>query len=289
MTSVTFGRYAPYNTFIHRLDPRNKIILMVLLMVTIFLPFSVWSTSLIMSSIYLMILVIVMLIAKVSFINLFKSLKAMWFLILFLLIVYIFIPNPTYTHVAFSIKSFDVYWDAFYQSAYIVLRLILMICITTILTSTTKPLDLTYALEWYLVPLKVIKFPTHEVAMTISIALRFIPTILDETDRIMKAQTSRGAEFNHGRLFKRFKAIISLIVPLFISAFERSGQLAEAMEARGYDPRAKRTRYRTLKFHWTDAVSFLLIGAIFAGVLYLTIAHKDMNLITEIFKVEVSF
>lgn len=289
MTSVTFGRYAPYNTFVHRLDPRNKIILMILLMVTIFLPFSVWSTSLLMSLSYLIILVIVMCFSRVSFIGLFRNLKAMWFLILFLLIVYIFIPNPTYTNIAFSIKTFNVYWDAFYQSAYIVLRLVLMICITTILTSTTKPLDLTYALEWYLVPLKVIKFPTHEVAMTISIALRFIPTILDETNRIMKAQSSRGADFVHGGLFKRFKSIISLIIPLFISAFERSGQLAEAMEARGYDPRAKRTRFRVLKFHWSDALSFLLIGAIFGGVLYLTIAHKDINLILAIFKVEVGF
>lgn len=289
MSSITFGRYVPYNTFVHRLDPRNKILLMILLMVTIFLPFDLWSTKLIMSLIYLVFLIFIMLFARVSFIGLFKNLKAMWFLILFLLIIYIFIPNPTYKQVAFTIGSFNVYWDAFYQSAYIVLRLVMMICITTILTSTTKPLDLTYSLEWYLVPLRVIKFPTHEVAMTISIALRFIPTILDETNRIMKAQSSRGANFTHGSLFKRFKAIISLIVPLFISAFERSGQLAEAMEARGYDPRAKRTRYRVLKFHYSDVLSFITVGAIFGGVLYLVIAHKDLNLIMSIFKVNPGF
>ena len=289
MSSITFGRYVPYNTFVHRLDPRNKILLMILLMVTIFLPFDLWSTKLIMSLIYLVFLIFIMLFARVSFIGLFKNLKAMWFLILFLLIIYIFIPNPTYNQVAFTIGSFNVYWDAFYQSAYIVLRLVMMICITTILTSTTKPLDLTYSLEWYLVPLRVIKFPTHEVAMTISIALRFIPTILDETNRIMKAQSSRGANFTHGSLFKRFKAIISLIVPLFISAFERSGQLAEAMEARGYDPRDKRTRYRVLKFHYSDVLSFITVGAIFGGVLYLVIAHKDLNLIMSIFKIDPGF
>lgn len=289
MSSVTFGRYVPYNTFIHRLDPRNKILLMILLMVTIFLPFDVWSTKLIMSLIYLVFLVVVMLLARVSFISLFKNLKTMWFLILFLLIIYIFIPNPTYSQVAFSIGTFNVYWDAFYQSAYIVLRLIMMICITTILTSTTKPLDLTYSLEWYLIPLRVIKFPTHEVAMTISIALRFIPTILEETKRIMNAQSSRGADFAHGSIFKRFKAIVSLIVPLFISAFERSGQLAEAMEARGYDPRGKRTRYRVLKFRLSDLLSFITVGAIFGGVLYLVIAHRDLNLIMAIFKVNPGF
>ena len=150
-------------------------------------------------------------------------------------------------------------------------------------------LDLTYSLEWYLIPLRVVKFPTHEVAMTISIALRFIPTILDETNRIMKAQSSRGADFERGGLIKRFKAIISLIVPLFISAFERSGQLAEAMEARGYDPRAKRTRYRILKFHYSDILSFITVGVIFGGVLYLAIAHRDLNLIKIIFNVNPGF
>lgn len=289
MTSVTFGRYAPYNTLIHRLDPRNKILMMILLMATIFLPFSVWSTSLIMSVCYLVLLIVVMIASRVSFIGLFKNLKAMWFLVLFLLIIYIFVPNPTYHLAAFKIWDLTIYWDAFYQSAYIVLRLVLMICITMVLTSTTKPLDLTYALEWYLVPLRVIKFPTHEVAMTVSIALRFIPTILDETDRIMKAQSSRGADFNHGGLFKRFKAIISLIIPLFISAFERSGQLADAMEARGYDPRSKRTRYRVLNFHISDLVSFLLVAAVFSGVLYLTIAQKNMDLIELIFKVKLGW
>jgi energy-coupling factor transport system permease protein len=258
-------------------------------MVSIFLPFSVWSTSLIISLLYLVILVVIMLISHVSFTSLFKSLGAMWFLVLFLLIVYIFIPNPTYKIVAFNIGDFKVYWDAFYQSAYIVLRLILMISITTILTSTTKPLDLTYALEWYMVPLKVIKFPTHEVAMTISIALRFIPTILEETERIMRAQSSRGADFAHGSLLKRFRAVISLIIPLFVSAFERSGELADAMEARGYDPKAKRSRYRILKFHISDLVAFVLISAIFAGAIYLTVVHKDLNIIESIFKINIGF
>ena len=131
-----------------------------------------------------------------------------------------------------------------------------MIELTMILTSTTKPLDLTYALEWYMTPLKVIKFPAHEVAMVISIALRFIPTLLDETTRIMKAQESRGVDFKHGKFSARLKAIVSLIIPLFISAFQRSEELADSMEARGYDPSAQRTRYRILKFHWKDLFSF---------------------------------
>lgn len=289
MTSLTFGRYVPHNSFVHRLDPRSKILFMILLMVVVFMPFSVWSTSLIMSGLYLLLMIGIMLFSHVSFIQLFKSLKAMWFLVIFLMIVYILIPNPNYTRPAFNINEYVIYWDGFYQSGYIILRLILMICITMVLTATTKPLDLTYGLEWYMTPLKPLKFPVHIIAMMISIALRFIPTILDETDRIMKAQESRGVDFSKGGLIKRLKAIISLIIPLFISAFERSEQLADAMEARGYDPNGKRTRYHQLRFHWSDLICFILVGALFGGVIYLSIAHKNLNLIETIFKVEVPF
>ena len=117
-----------------------------------------------------------------------------------------------------------------------------MIALTMVLTSTTKPMDLTYAIEWYLTPLKLVKFPSHIVAMTLSIALRFIPTLLDETHRIMKAQASRGVDFDHGGLIKRLSAIVSLIIPLFVSAIGRSEELSNAMEARGYDPYGKRSR-----------------------------------------------
>ena len=186
MANITFGRYSPYNTFVHKLDPRNKIVILILLMVSIFLQFQVWSTTLLLTGVMLILLIVIMLISKVSFIQLFKSLRSMWFLVIFLLIAYVFIPSNTYTHVCFYItNNYAIYWDAFYQSGYIILRLVLMISLTMVLTSTTKPMDLTYAFEWYMTPLKVIHFPVHEIAMTLSIALRFIPTLLDETDRIM--------------------------------------------------------------------------------------------------------
>jgi energy-coupling factor transport system permease protein len=140
-----------------------------------------------------------------------------------------------------------------------------MISVTTVLTATTKPLDLTYGLEFFMTPLKVIKFPAHEIAMTISIALRFIPTILEETQKIMKAQASRGVDLQEGSLKEKISAIISLIIPLFISAFQRSEELANAMEARGYNPSAKRTRYRTLKFTMKDVFS-LLVSILVLGV-----------------------
>ena len=293
MSKITFGRYSPKNTFVHRLDPRNKILILILLMVAIFLQFSNWSTTLILSGVLLILINIFMIIARINFIQLFRSLATMWLLIIILMAAYIFIPMSTYTNVAFYIGSFAVYWDAFYQSGYIILRLVMMIALTMMLTATTKPMDLTYAFEWYMFPLRIIRFPVSEIAMTLSIALRFIPTLLDETDRIMKAQASRGVDFNHGRFGKRIKAIISLIIPLFISAIERSEELSNAMEARGYDPRAKRTKYRLLSFSWRDIIGFLVCGAIFGGILTLFIFDKNMenglNIIEYLFHVNPGF
>ena len=278
MASMTFGRYTFRNTFVHRLDARNKILLMILCMVGIFFQFHMWSTSLILSGLYFILLIVLMIISRVNFISLFKSLLGMWILILFLMAIYIFIPNNDTYHnqlgTVFTIGSLVVRWNAFCQSGYIILRLIIMISLTMVLTSTTKPMDMTYAFEWYMMPLKPLHFPTHEIAMTLSIALRFIPTILDETERIMKAQASRGVDFNHGGLFKRFGAVISLIIPLFVSALERSEELANAMIARGYDPRAKRTRYRLLRFSWRDIVAFILVVAMFVGVILLFVVDS---------------
>ena len=193
---------------------------------------------------------------------------------------------------AFNI-GFDVYWQAIYQAGYIILRLILMMAIMMVLTSTTKPMDLTYGFEWYMTPLKLVKFPVHAVAMTLSIALRFIPTLLEESERIMKAQASRGVDFNRGGLGKRFKAIISLIIPLFVSAIDRSEELSNAMEVRGYDPRAKRTRYRVLRFGWRDLLAFLFVGALFAGIIVLFVFDKrsgsGISLFKVLFNVDVGF
>ena len=289
--SMTFGRYSFRDTFIHRLDARNKIFLMILFMVGIFFQFHYWSTALILSGVYLLILVILMIISRVSILSLFKSLGGLWMLIIFLMIIYIFIPNSAYyiEKPAFTIGTYAVKWDAFCLSGYIVMRLILMISLTMILTSTTKPMDLTYAFEWYMTPLKPLHFPVHEIAMTLSIALRFIPTLLDETERIMKAQASRGVDFNHGGIFKRFGAVVALIIPLFVSALERSEELANAMIVRGYDPRAKRTRYRLLRFSWRDIIAFLFIGLLFAGIIYLFVIERTqgpLNIIEVFFGVK---
>ena len=154
-----------------------------------------------------------------------------------------------------------IYDQALLQTAYIFIRLILIIIMTTVLTATTKPLDLTLGIEHLLSPFKKVGFPTHEVAMMISIALRFIPTLLEETQRIMKAQASRGVEFSEGRLKDKIMSIVSLIIPLFISAFQRAEDLANAMESRNYNPEAKRTRYKQLHWQLADTVSLLSVLA----------------------------
>lgn len=281
MNNIILGRYSPYNSFLHRMDPRNKIFCLITLMVAVFMSYSTWELTFIIGGILALFVIALLLISHISIRQLFSSLRALWFVILFLLIVNCLVPPMGATTVAFSIGSFNIYWDAILQSLKIVLRLMLMISLSLILTATTKPLELTYALEWYLTPLKIIKFPAHEVAMTISIALRFIPTILGEVERIMKAQSSRGVDFKHGKISSRFKAIVSLIIPLFISAFQRSEELADAMEARGYDPKQKRTRYRILRFRLVDLFSFLLCGAIMAGAISVSILK--LTLLTPTF------
>jgi energy-coupling factor transport system permease protein len=269
MATMTIGRYMPYQTWMHKLDPRLKLFAMVAFMITIFLRFNHVITDLFLYGLIFIIIGMLMKITKLTFRQLFKQLKALWVMLIFLLLINILIPNTQDISGYFLILGIRIYYAALLQTFYIVFRLVLMIALTLILTASTRPLDLTYAIEWYLTPLKVIHFPSHEVAMTMSIALRFIPTLLDETNRIMKAQASRGVDFIHGKLREKMRAIVSLIVPLFISAFQRSEELANAMEARGYDPSATRTRYRQLKWQARDTVALAWMTVYFIGFIYL--------------------
>jgi len=273
MNQFSLGRYVPYDTFLHRLDPRDKILGVILLMVAIFLPISGWAMTFTMGGIAFLLTVVLLYCTRTSLLAILGSLKSMWLMVFFLLAIYILMPhsNPT-LGVAWNLNGWIVYWDSFAEAGKIILRLIMMIELTMILTASTKPLDMTYAFEWYLTPLKIIRFPAHEVAMTISIALRFIPTLLDDTNRVMKAQESRGVDFKHGGLWKRLTALTSLIIPLFVSAFMRSEELANAMECRGYDPKAKRTRFRVLKWKWFDWASLLFVLAFFGFFLYVSIS-----------------
>ncbi|MDD3383493.1 MAG: energy-coupling factor transporter transmembrane component T [Bacilli bacterium] len=273
MKNITLGRYIPYDTIIHRLDPRTKLLGLLGLLICVFLDVNY------LGYIFLAIVVIFLLkLSKIKILSIFKSLKPMWFMMLFLLFFNVILIRTG--EVAFTIFGYSIYTRALLQTLQIVVRLALMISITTILTATTKPLDLTYGIEYFMSPLKIIKFPAHEIAMTISIALRFIPTLLEETEKIVKAQASRGVDLQQGKLKEKVNAIISLIIPLFISSFQRSEELANAMEARGYNPSGKRTRYRIMKFTWSDLWAIIILTVVIVLTIFLI---NNPNLLKGVF------
>lgn len=245
MGNFTLGRYMPLDSVIHKIDPRAKIVAMLLMLIAIFFPAGWFGYGIIFA-----VAAGTILLAKLSFNFIWKSMKPMLFMMVFL-----FVMNCLVIHTGFvvvTIFGLSIYSDAILQTLYIIVRLLLMIMITTCLTSTTKPLDMTLGIEDLLKPFVRIGVPTHEIAMLISIALRFIPDLIDETTRIMKAQESRGVDLKEGKMKERIMAILSLVVPLFVSAFQRAEDLANAMEARGYAPGETRTRYKALKMTSKD-------------------------------------
>lgn len=255
MNNIALGRYIPMNSLANRMDPRAKIGILLLLMIAIFIPAGFWG--------YLPIIAFIALALYYSKLSLgfaMRSVKPMLFMMVFLLVINVFVMKTGVLLVHWG--WFTIYSDALVQTAYIVIRLTLMIILTTILTATTKPLELTLGIEKLLKPFDAIGLPSHIIAMMISIALRFIPTLIEETQRIMNAQASRGVDLQNGTLKEKIKAILSLIVPLFVSAFDRADQLANAMEARGYDPNRKRTRYQKLQMTSIDYAGLTLAGVV---------------------------
>ncbi|MBR3264441.1 MAG: energy-coupling factor transporter transmembrane protein EcfT [Erysipelotrichaceae bacterium] len=257
MNNLVFGKYIPIDSPMHRLDPRAKLIGLFLMIAAVFIPKSWWVFLVIA-----ILLTIALASAKIGIRMIVQSFKPMLMMMLFLLIINSLTVKTG--EPLFTIGTFTIYHDAIFNTLFVIVRLLLMISITTLLTATTNPLDLTLGIEWLLKPLEVIHFPSHEVAMMVSIALRFIPTIIEETIRIMNAQKSRGVDFENGKLSQKIAAILSLIVPLFSVAFERAYELADAMEARGYVPGAKRTRYHVLKFKFTDYLFIFICGLVLA-------------------------
>lgn len=263
MDNMTFGKYIPVDSIIHRLDPRLKIGALLIFLIAIF-----FDAGFIGYAIMALFVLITAFLSNIAIKHILKAIKPMLFMMLFLMIFNIFLINTG--KILFTIGSIKIYSGALLQSAYIFIRLILIITMTTILTSSTKPLDLTLAIENLLNPLKRFGFPAHELAMMISIALRFIPDLLEEAKRIMKAQASRGVDFNEGKLTEKIKSIVSLIIPLFISAFQRAEDLANAMESRNYNPEAKRTRYKSLSWKRYDTIAFIFTAVVSMSVVTLS-------------------
>jgi energy-coupling factor transport system permease protein len=274
--NLTLGKFTPFNTIIHKLDSRIKLIALIVFMVSVFLSYGTPYMNLVIYGGIFVILLFISLLGRVSFLQLFKSLKGLWFMVLFIIVLNIFLPGKTSGDVAFSIGNVKVYYLTIINVSYILVRLILVMMMTNIFTSTTKPMEMTSALEWLFYPFKFIGLPIHKIAMAISLALRFIPTLAEETERIMKAQASRGVDFHQGKIKEKIKAIISLIIPLFMSAFLTSGELADAMEARGYDPDSKRTRYRAYNWGFNDTFGVILSAAFLAGMIVLAVYQYDL-------------
>ncbi len=266
MNNIALGRYLPLNSVVDKMDPRAKILIMLLLMIAIFIPAGFWG--------YLLIFAFIWIALKLSTLTIgfaLRSMKPMLFMMVFLLVINVFAIKTGVPLVQWG--WFSIYSDAISQTVYIIVRLMLMVIITTILTATTKPLDLTLGIEKLLKPFEVIGVPAHIIAMMISIALRFIPTLIEETQRIMNAQASRGVDLENGTLKEKIMAVLALIVPLFVSAFDRADQLANAMEARGYDPQRERTRYKVLQMTGIDYAGLAAAAAVLAGCIVLALVR----------------
>lgn len=262
MVDFIIGQYVKNQSFVHRLDPRTKIIILMLFCISIFIVNNFYGY------IFLFILLVLWIIfSKTNPMLLLKGAKAIFILILITVIFNLFL---TQGKPIFNIFGLTITDKGMILSIFLVIRLLLLVFSTTLLTVTTSPIELTDGLEILLGPLKKIKFPVHEISMMMSIALRFIPTIAEEADKIMKAQMSRGADFESGGVIKKAKSLLPLLIPLFISAFKRADELAIAMEARCYRGSEGRTKLKKLEFGSADYISFvvaflLIFLAIFMG------------------------
>ena len=267
MNGISFGQYYPSNSPIHRLDPRMKIILAIVYIVASFLCRNVFSFVLLLLTSLALIL-----LSRIPIKVVLRSVKAIIFIMIFTAILNVFWTKGEADELLVSWNFINIYSSGLYNATFIVIRIVSMIIGTAIfLTYTTTPIQLTDALEQLLAPLKLIHVPVHEFAMMMTIALRFIPTIIEETEKIMAAQKARGADFTNGSIAKRAKALIPVLIPLFVSAFRRAGELATAMTCRCYRGGKGRTKLNVLKFSYRDFVGVFMIAVFIAGIILLNI------------------
>lgn len=260
MEKMIIGRYVPADSILHRMDPRSKLIIVFLFVCVIFLANNSWTYGILVLYTFLMAG-----FSKIPARFLIGGLKPVLWLVIFTFFLHLFLTKEG--EIILDLGWFKIYEEGLRQGIFISLRFFLLILITSLLTLTTTPIEITDGLERLLGPLKKLKFPVHELALMMSIALRFIPTLMQETDKIMKAQTARGVEYSSGPIKERLKAVVPLLIPLFISSFKRAEELAVAMEARGYKGGEGRTKYRQLS--WAFADTSMIIGLLFVTILLL--------------------
>ena len=259
LKDITLGQYFPGNSFIHRLDPRTKLIVLVVYIVALFMAVN-WVSYALMAAFLILCIKISTIPAK-SFI---RGMKPLIFILVFTGVLNLFFTTDGTVLVNFWIITITS--GGLQRAVFMVVRILLLICGTFLLTYTTSPISLTDGLESLMNPLKKIKVPVHELSMMMCIALRFIPTLIEETDKIMSAQKARGADFESGTLMEKAKALIPILVPLFISAFRRADELATAMECRCYQGGAGRTKMKLLRYTQWDFKAFGVAAAVLAAV-----------------------
>ena len=259
LKDITLGQFFPGDTIAHRLDPRTKLLLVVLFIVALF-----QAKGWVAYGILTLTVAVCMTVSHISARNIFKGLKPMIFILALTGVLNIF-----YTGGTPILPGWIITWEGIARAIQMVLRIVLLITGTFLLTYTTSPIALTDGLELLLNPLKKLRFPVHEMTIMMSMALRFIPTLIEETDKIMSAQKARGADFETGSLMDRAKALLPVLVPLFVSAFRRADKLAVAMESRCYHGGEGRTRMKQLIFQGRDYIALALGILLLAGIIYL--------------------
>ena len=267
MSDVSFGQYYPTDSFAHKLDPRLKLVFLIVYIVAIFLCTSFWGLGVCAAA-----LLICTLASRIPVGKMLQSVKGVLFLLIFTAVLNIFFYSPKEGETAlWGWKFIQIYAGGLTGAGFLIARLFLLVMGSSLLTLTTTPVALTDGIESLLSPLKWIKVPVHDIALIMSIALRFIPILTDETSRIMNAQKARGADFETGGLIKRVKAIVPILIPLLISAFRRADELGDAMDARCYAGSKTRTKYKKLRFTWRDLFAAIFMLALLAGVIVLRV------------------
>jgi len=259
LKDITLGQFFPGKSILHRADPRGKLLLLVVFIVALFMARTAWQYAAVAT-----VLLLAIVSAKISLRQLFRGMRPVLFLVMFTAIINIFFTPGEDIAPWFFLRISE---EGLRLAAMMMGRILMLISATFLLTYTTSPLQLTDALERAMSPLKIVRFPAHEISMMMTIALRFIPTLVEETDKIMSAQKARGSDFETGGLFKRMRALIPLMVPLILSAFRRANELALAMESRCYNGGKGRTRLRILRWRLLDLALILFVGALLAGVI----------------------
>lgn len=259
LKDITLGQYFPGNSPVHRLDPRTKLVLLVVYIIALFTAED-WIGYLIVFA----FLAVAIAISTIPLKSIVKGMKPLVFILIFTGILNVFFTTGGKVILKFWIIT--VYWEGVVRAIYMVLRILMLITGTFLLTYTTSPIALTDGLESLLSPLKKLRLPVHELAMMMCIALRFIPTLIEETDKIISAQKARGADFESGNLISRVKALVPILVPLFIGAFRRADELATAMECRCYQGGDGRTKMKLLRYALRDfeayGIGIMMLAAV---------------------------